>query len=103
MRNNLSRRQWLQFSGGGLAALAGAPSLAQSAYPDRVVKLVVPYPAGALTDSLGRLVADRLRLALGQAVVVENRPGAGTLVGASQVAKSPADGYSLLVATTTRT
>ena len=101
MRKNLSRRQWLEFSGGGLAALAGAPSLAQSAYPDRVVKLVVPYPAGALTDSLGRLVADRLRLALGQAVVVENRPGAGTLVGASQVAKSPADGYSLLVATTT--
>ena len=62
---------------------------------------MVPYPAGALTDSLGRLVAERLRPVLGQPVVVENRPGAGTLLGASQVAKSPADGYNLLVATTT--
>ena len=61
----------------------------------------MPYPPGALTDSLGRLIADRLRPVLGQPVVVENRPGAGTLLGASQVAKSPADGYSLLIATST--
>ncbi|RYY92533.1 MAG: tripartite tricarboxylate transporter substrate binding protein, partial [Comamonadaceae bacterium] len=57
--------------------------------------------AGALTDTLGRLVADRIRPALGQPVVVENRPGAGTLLGASVVAKSPPDGYSLMVATST--
>ena len=73
----------------------------QTGYADRPIKLVVPYPPGALTDSLGRLIADRLRPMLGQPVVVENKPGAGTLLGASQVAKSPADGYSLLVATST--
>jgi len=101
MHKPLSRRHVLRYSSLGLAALAAGPAFAQSAYPDRPLKLVVPYPAGALTDSLGRLVAERLRPALGQPVVVENRPGAGTLLGASQVAKSPADGYSLLVATTT--
>ena len=74
-------------------------SLAQSVYPDRGIKLVVPFPAGALTDSLGRMIAERLRPILGQSIVVENRPGAGTLLGASVIAKSPPDGYSLLVAT----
>jgi tripartite-type tricarboxylate transporter receptor subunit TctC len=74
-------------------------SLAQSVYPDRGIKLVVPFPAGALTDSLGRMIAERLRPILGQSIVVENRPGAGTLLGASLIAKSPPDGYSLLVAT----
>ena len=74
-------------------------SLAQSVYPDRGIKLVVPFPAGALTDSLGRMIAERLRPILGQPIVVENRPGAGTLLGASVIAKSPPDGYSLLVAT----
>jgi tripartite-type tricarboxylate transporter receptor subunit TctC len=101
MSQNLSRRHVLRRASLGLATLAAGPALAQAAYPDRPVKLVVPYPAGALTDSLGRLVAERLRPVLGQPVVVENRPGAGTLLGASQVAKSPADGYNLLVATTT--
>ncbi len=101
MHKPLSRRHVLRYSGLGLAALAAGPAFAQAAYPDRPLKLVVPYPAGALTDSLGRLVAERLRPVLGQPVVVENRPGAGTLLGASQVAKSPADGYNLLVATTT--
>jgi tripartite-type tricarboxylate transporter receptor subunit TctC len=60
---------------------------------------VVPFPAGALTDSLGRMIAERLRPILGQSIVVENRPGAGTLLGASVIAKSPPDGYNLLVAT----
>ncbi len=101
MKHEFSRRQLLRYSGAGLGALVAAPAFAQAAYPDHAIKLVVPYPAGALTDSLGRLVAERLRGVLGQPVVVENRPGAGTLLGASQVAKSPADGYNLLVATTT--
>jgi tripartite-type tricarboxylate transporter receptor subunit TctC len=101
MKHEFSRRQLLRYSGAGLGALVAAPAFAQAAYPDHAIKLVVPYPAGALTDSLGRLVAERLRGVLGQPVVVDNRPGAGTLLGASQVAKSPADGYNLLVATTT--
>ncbi len=102
MNKILSRRHVLRYASlAALGTLASLRTQAQGAYPDRVIKLVVPYPAGALTDSLGRLVAERLRPVLGQALVVENRPGAGTLLGASQVAKGPADGYNLLVATTT--
>jgi tripartite-type tricarboxylate transporter receptor subunit TctC len=100
----LSRRELLlatALSGGAFTvpAWAQAPSTGSAGYPDRPIKLLVPFPAGALTDTLGRLVADRLRPALNQTVVVENRPGAGTLLGASVVAKGPADGYNLMVAT----
>ena len=65
------------------------------------MKLVVPYPPGALTDLLARAIAERLGAALKQPVIVENKPGAGTLVGAEFVAKQPADGYTLLMATST--
>ena len=95
----ITRRKLLKFAPIGLSFMVPELSLAQSVYPDRGIKLVVPFPAGALTDSLGRLIAERLRPILGQPMVVENRPGAGTLLGASVVAKSPPDGYSLLVAT----
>lgn len=98
----LSRRRAVVLGGAALA-LATRPlaALAQSEYPDRPIKLLVPFPAGALTDNLGRLVGEGLKASFGQPVVVENRPGAGTLLGASQVAKSPPDGYQLMVATTT--
>ena len=94
------RRQVLGALAAGLLPVAPR-ALAQAGYPDRLIKLTVPYPPGALTDSLGRLVAERLRIGLGQPVIVENRAGAGTLLGAANVAKSPADGYQLLVATST--
>jgi tripartite-type tricarboxylate transporter receptor subunit TctC len=87
-----------------LAALAmGAASvaMAQSSYPDRAVHLVVPYPPGALTDLLARTIGERLAASLKQPVIVDNKPGAGTLVGAEFVAKQPADGYTLLMATST--
>ena len=61
--------------------------------------LLVPFPPGGLTDVLGRIVAERLQRALGQPFVIDNRPGAGTLIGAGIVAKAPADGYTLMVAT----
>ena len=95
----ITRRKLLKIAPIGMSFMLPEFSLAQSVYPDRGIKLVVPFPAGALTDSLGRMIAERLRPILGQSIVVENRPGAGTLLGASVIAKSPPDGYSLLVAT----
>ena len=82
-------------------ALAAAFADAQSTYPNRPIKLVVPYPPGALTDLLARSIGERLGAALKEPVVVDNKPGAGTLVGAEFVAKQPADGYTLLMATST--
>ena len=70
-------------------------------YPNRPLRFIVPYPPGALTDVLARVIGDRLASALKQPVVVENRAGAGTLIGADLVAKAPGDGYTLLMATST--
>src|SRR5665213_809591 len=97
----LTRRQAITGCGGGLALLAGLPARAQAAYPSQPIKMIVPYPAGGTTDFLGRLVADQLRSGLGATVVVENKPGAGTALGAAEVAAAPPDGYTLLMATST--
>ena len=70
-------------------------------YPSKPLRFVVPYAPGALTDVLARALGDRLSTALKQPVLVENRAGAGTLLGAELVAKAPADGYTLLMATST--
>jgi tripartite-type tricarboxylate transporter receptor subunit TctC len=86
--------------GGGLLLASVFPARAQS-YPSHTIKMLVPYPAGGTTDLLGRMVADQLKSGLGATVVVENKPGAGTTIGAEQVAKSEPDGYSLLMATST--
>ena len=86
-----------------LAAIATLvpQALAQAPFPSRPIKLVVPYPPAALTDLLARAIGERLAVALKQPVVIDNKPGAGTLVGAEFVAKAPADGYTLLMATST--
>jgi tripartite-type tricarboxylate transporter receptor subunit TctC len=78
-----------------LLAVAGAPS--HAAYPDRLVKLVVPFPAGGPADVAARLIANALSLRLGQPVVVENLVGAGGRIGAKAVATSTPDGYTLLL------
>ncbi|NYI02032.1 Bug family tripartite tricarboxylate transporter substrate binding protein [Cupriavidus plantarum] len=85
---------------GTLTLMLAAPqAFAQStSYPDRPIRLVVPFAAGGATDVLGRLLAVGLGEKLGQSVVVENKPGAGTVVGATQVAKAAPDGYTLLLA-----
>jgi tripartite-type tricarboxylate transporter receptor subunit TctC len=97
----LTRREAITGCGGGLVLLAGFPTLAQAAYPTKTIKMIVPYPAGGTTDFLGRLVADQLKSGLGATVVVENKPGAGTTLGAEQVARSEPDGHTLLMATST--
>ena len=97
----LTRRDVLAGGGSALALLAGRPAQAQAAYPSRTITMIVPYPAGGTTDFLGRLVADQLKSGLGATVIVENKPGGGTTLGADQVAKSEADGYTLLMATST--
>jgi tripartite-type tricarboxylate transporter receptor subunit TctC len=98
---SLTRREAMACYGGGLVLLSGLPALAQAAYPSRTIKMIVPYPAGGTTDFLGRLVADQLKAGLGATVVVENKPGAGTTLGAEQVARSEPDGHTLLMATST--
>ena len=78
---------------------AAGPLRAQADFPQKPIKLVVPYAAGGIADLLGRLIAEKLGPLLRQTVVVENRPGAGGHVGGDQVAKSPADGHTLVLAT----
>jgi tripartite-type tricarboxylate transporter receptor subunit TctC len=82
----------------GLCAVS-LTAVAQDAYPSRPIKLVVPYAAGGPADMLARMVAERLSPRLGQPVVIENKPGTGGHTGAEQVAKGPADGYTLVLAT----
>lgn len=97
----LTRREAMAGCGGALAWLAASQAQAQAAYPSRTIKMIVPYPAGGTTDLLGRLVTDQLRNGLDATVIVENKPGAGTTLGADLVAKSEPDGYTLLMATST--
>ena len=71
---------------------------AQAEYPDRTIKLVVPFPPGGGVDLVARLVGQGLAEALGQPVIIENKPGGGTLMGTDYVAKSAPDGYTLVLA-----
>lgn len=82
-----------------LLACLCASSAARAEYPDRIVKIIVPFPAGGTTDILARIVADRLDKRLGQRFVVENRGGASGSIGTQAVAASEPDGYTLVMAT----
>ncbi|MGY3080239.1 tripartite-type tricarboxylate transporter receptor subunit TctC [Bradyrhizobium sp. LM6.10] len=83
----------------GLLGALATPWLAraQSDYPSRIIKLIVPYAAGAGSDVVARFIAERMRDKLGQWIVIENRPGAGAIIGSQFVAKSVSDGYTLLL------
>lgn len=106
---NNTKRQWLQtslhglvisaFTMGALSTVTGA--MAQAAYPSKPISLVVPYPPGGATDIIGRIMAQAMSKSLGQPVVVENKAGAGTVIGAAEVAQAQADGYTLLISSNT--
>ena len=84
----------------GLVAYAAAPDAgAQQKWPDKVTRIVVPFPAGGSTDVVARVIAQRLTEKFGQTFVVENRPGAGGNIGTDAVAKSAPDGYTLALST----
>jgi tripartite-type tricarboxylate transporter receptor subunit TctC len=79
----------------GFGLLAAAPTAAQP-YPNRVIKMIVPFPPGGPIDTMGRLIAHELSARLGQEVIIENRPGAGSTLGSKAVAGAEPDGYTLL-------
>jgi len=83
-----------------MALLAAVPPALGQAYPSRPVRLIVPYSAGGATDIVARMLAQKLPVFLGQQVVIDNRPGAGGLIGTDTVAKASPDGYTLLTTST---
>src|SRR5215468_8711002 len=78
-------------------AIGMASAVEAQSFPDKPIKLVVPFPAGGATDTTARLVAQRLQLGLGQSVIIENQAGAGGTIAAKQVAVAPPDGYTLMM------
>jgi tripartite-type tricarboxylate transporter receptor subunit TctC len=94
----LSIRSFLVRAGATVAVIAFAASAATAAFPERPVKLVVPFAPGGGTDAIARSLAIGMAQSLGQPVIVDNKPGAGTIIGTDAVAKSSSDGYTLVVA-----
>ncbi|MDO9503215.1 tripartite tricarboxylate transporter substrate binding protein [Falsiroseomonas sp.] len=95
----LHRRTLLGAATGLLAAPLAAPRLAHAAWPERPIRLMIPYGGGGQTDVVARIVADAMSRNLGQAITPDNRPGAAGVVAADAVVRSPADGYTILVGT----
>ncbi|NDY91819.1 Bug family tripartite tricarboxylate transporter substrate binding protein [Ideonella livida] len=92
---NLSRRQTLACATGLALGSLAAPAARAQAFPQRPLSWVVPYPSGGFGDALSRLLAQKMETALGQTVLVDNRPGAGGQIGAAFVKQQPADGHTL--------
>jgi tripartite-type tricarboxylate transporter receptor subunit TctC len=91
------RRRFLQLAGAGVATTALPRSAAAQAYPTRPITMIVPYPAGGPTDTVGRTVAERMRAELGQPIVLENVSGAAGSIGLARVARAAPDGYTIEV------
>ncbi len=101
MRNLRLNRFFITIA--GMAALAACPPLSAQQYPTKPVKIVVPFPPGGVSDVIGRFIAQRLTAAFGQQVIVENKPGAGGLIGTEAGIRAPADGYTLTQITSSYT
>ena len=95
----MAHRLLLLAQGAAFALAAALAPAATAAYPDKPIRLIVPYAPGGTTDVLGRTIAEQLRKELGQPVIVDNKPGGNTGIGAQALAGSPPDGYTLLLAT----
>jgi len=93
------RLRWIMTAIVALAALAAPVHAQEASWPDRPIRLIVPFPAGSSTDVIARLIAQRLGMALGQQVVIENRAGASGNIGADAVAKAAPDGATIGIAT----
>ncbi|MDP1532943.1 MAG: tripartite tricarboxylate transporter substrate binding protein [Rubrivivax sp.] len=98
MNPHSTQRRHRLLAGLGLALLAALPLQAQETYPNKPIRLVVPFTPGGVTDASGRLIADALGRRLGQQVIVDNKPGASGNIGSAQVVGAAADGYTLLLA-----
>lgn len=98
----MQRRHMIALAAGALALGAGSAALAQ-AYPSKPIRLIVPFAAGGTTDIIARVVADPLGKALGQSVVVDNKGGAGGVIGATEAARAAPDGYTISMATVSTT
>ena len=96
----MNKRQLLQSVAAFSAALVFNPQALSQTYPGKPIRLIVPFPAGGATDLFARSLSQKLGERLGQSVVVDNKPGAGGTLGSDLAAKSPADGYTLLLSTT---
>lgn len=84
----------------GVTLLGASPVQAQDKYPDRPVRLIVPFPPGGQTDNVSRQLGARIAPILGQQLIIENRGGAAGTIGAGEVARAKPDGYTILIATT---
>ncbi len=99
----MHRRTLLAAATGAALALTGGAAHAQSAYPTKPVRLVVPFAPGGTTDIIARVVSEKIGMALGQTMIVENKAGGGGSVGATEIARATPDGYSLGMATVSTT
>jgi tripartite-type tricarboxylate transporter receptor subunit TctC len=99
MRTPIDRRRFVATAAGLAAGLAAHPLHAQGTFPGKTVKIIVAFPPGGLTDAYARLYAEQLSTQLGGTALVENKPGAGAVIAIDAVAKSPADGHTLLMTT----
>lgn len=95
--NRMSRRGFHAVAGAGLALAALSPlASAQSAFPSKPIRIVVPFAAGGPTDLMARAIAKNMAPGLGQPVIVDNKPGGGGVIGMSEIARGPADGYTMV-------